>query len=247
VAKLQQMGIQVAMVTGDQPLVAQVIASECGIHDVHAGISPSGKTKIVTKMQEQGHSVAMVGDGINDSPALAQSDLGIALVSGTDIAMEAADMVLMRGDLTDVVAAVDLCRTIFRRIRYNFAWACIYNLMGVPFAMGIFLPWGLHLHPMMAGLLMAFSSVSVVASSLLLKMWKKPEIDGHGSSGYGGRGGSGSELLFGLGGMVQDVWDRVASSIGRSGDRRRGSSTGAGGYTRVGLLEDEEAEMDRFV
>ncbi|KAF9096980.1 hypothetical protein BGX23_010023 [Mortierella sp. AD031] len=242
VAKLQQMGIQVAMVTGDQPLVAQVIASECGIHDVHAGISPSGKTKIVTTMQQQGHSVAMIGDGINDSPALAQSDLGIALVSGTDIAMEAADMVLMRGDLTDVVAAVDLCRTIFRRIRYNFAWACIYNLLGVPFAMGIFLPWGLHLHPMMAGLLMAFSSVSVVASSLLLKMWKKPEIDGHSSS-YGGIGG----LLFGLGGLAQDLWRQLVA--GASGAGRRSSSGGrnTGGYTRVGLSEDEEAEMDRFV
>ncbi|KAF9907132.1 hypothetical protein EC991_011272 [Linnemannia zychae] len=248
VAKLQQMGIQVAMVTGDQPLVAQVIASECGIHEVHAGISPNGKTKIVTKMQEQGHSVAMIGDGINDSPALAQSDLGIALVSGTDIAMEAADMVLMRGDLTDVVAAVDLCRTIFRRIRYNFAWACIYNLMGVPFAMGIFLPWGFHLHPMMAGLLMAFSSVSVVASSLLLKMWRKPEVDGRRSSfAHGGRGGSGSGLLFGLGGLVQDVWGKLVSSVGSNGDRRRGSSAGTGGYTRVGLSEDEEAEMDRFV
>ncbi|KAK3816900.1 MAG: copper P-type ATPase CtaA [Linnemannia elongata] len=242
VAKLQQMGIQVAMVTGDQPLVAQVIASECGIHDVHAGISPSGKTKIVTKMQEQGHCVAMIGDGINDSPGLAQSDLGIALVSGTDIAMEAADMVLMRGDLTDVVAAVDLCRTIFRRIRYNFAWACIYNLLGVPFAMGIFLPWGLHLHPMMAGLLMAFSSVSVVASSLLLKMWKKPEIDGHSSSSYGRSNGV-FGLLFGLGGLVQDLWGRI---VANENGRRRGSSSGAGGYTRVGL-SDEEAEMDSFV
>ncbi|KAF9152801.1 hypothetical protein BG015_004666 [Linnemannia schmuckeri] len=227
VAKLQQMGIQVAMVTGDQPLVAQVIASECGIHDVHAGISPSGKTKIVTKMQEQGHSVAMIGDGINDSPALAQSDLGIALV--------------LRGDLTDVVAAVDLCRTIFRRIRYNFAWACIYNLLGVPFAMGIFLPWGLHLHPMMAGLLMAFSSVSVVASSLLLKMWKKPDIDGHSSS-YGRSNGI-FGLLFGLGGLIQDLWSRIVANE----NGRRRSSAGAGGYTRVGLSEDEEAEMDRFV
>ncbi|KAF9933895.1 hypothetical protein FBU30_004063 [Linnemannia zychae] len=250
VAKLQQMGIQVAMVTGDQPLVAQVIASECGIHDVHAGVSPNGKTKIVTKMQEQGHRVAMIGDGINDSPALAQSDLGIALVSGTDIAMEAADMVLMRGDLTDVVAAIHLCRTIFRRIRYNFAWACIYNLLGVPFAMGIFLPWGFHLHPMMAGFLMAFSSVSVVVSSLLLKLWKKPQIDGYASSSasmYSRRVGMdvlSFEWLFGLGGWVQDVWSRIV------GGNQRGSSLAGnrnvGGYTRVGLSEDE-AEMDRFV
>ncbi|KAF9426897.1 hypothetical protein BGZ94_005839 [Podila epigama] len=176
VARLQQMGINVAMVTGDQELVAKVIAAECGIDHVVAGVSPNGKKNAVSVMQKDGYCVAMVGDGINDSPALAQSDLGIALVSGSDIAMEAADMVLMRGDLTNVVGAVDLCRTIFRRIRLNFAWACVYNVLGVPFAMGIFLPWGYHLHPMLAGLLMAFSSVSVVASSLLLKLWRRPHV-----------------------------------------------------------------------
>ncbi|KAF9961318.1 hypothetical protein BGZ70_008325 [Mortierella alpina] len=235
VARLQQMGIQVAMVTGDQPLVAQVIASECGIHDVHAGVSPTGKTKIVSVMQGQGHSVAMIGDGINDSPALAQSDLGIALVSGSDIAMEAADMVLMRGDLTDVVAAVDLCRTIFRRIRYNFAWACIYNLLGVPFAMGIFLPWGYHLHPMMAGLLMAFSSVSVVFSSLLLKQWSKPRLDD--VSGAQGTVHGIQEWLCIKKGQLSRAWGNHFERSSLKG----GNS--AGGYMRVDLADYEEAEM----
>ncbi|KAG0263651.1 hypothetical protein DFQ27_001662, partial [Actinomortierella ambigua] len=236
VARLQQLGIQVAMVTGDQPVVAQVIASECGIHEVHAGVKPAGKSQIVQQLQAQGHMVAMVGDGINDSPALAQSDLGIALATGTDIAMEAADMVLMRGgDLTDVVAAIDLCRVIFRRIRLNFVWASIYNVIGVPLAMGVFLPWGYHLHPMLAGLMMASSSVSVVCSSLLLRLWRKP--------------------------MVADVTEEDKMRRMREKQRKKkealireswrvrfgGSSTrGSSQYVRVDSMSDEEAEMDEF-
>ncbi|KAI9272532.1 hypothetical protein BY458DRAFT_508532 [Sporodiniella umbellata] len=177
ISKLHAMGIQTAMVTGDHVLAAHCIARQLDMDEVYAGVTPSGKTEIVKQMQANGHGslVAMVGDGINDSPALAAADLGIALCSGTDIAMEAADVVLMKNDLTDVVAALDLCRTIFQRIRLNLIWASVYNLVGIPWAMGLFLPWGYRLHPMMAGMAMAASSTSVVVSSLMLR-WKMPTL-----------------------------------------------------------------------
>ncbi|KAF9152766.1 hypothetical protein BG015_004750 [Linnemannia schmuckeri] len=245
VARLQQMGIQVAMVTGDQPLVAQVIASECGIspQNVHAGVSPAGKTALVQRLQdEEGHIVAMIGDGINDSPALAQSDLGIALVSGTDIAMEAADMVLMRSDLTDVVAAIDLCRTIYRRIRYNFAWASIYNILGVPSAMGVLLPWGYHIHPMLAGLMMAVSSVSVVLSSLMLKQWKKPVVEDPTEKEKRER--LKEERLAERTAMMRAHWKRQLG--GGSSSTASSKSKSKGEYVRVGD-RDADLEMDQIV
>ncbi|KAK4227244.1 hypothetical protein QBC38DRAFT_478335 [Podospora fimiseda] len=178
IAVLTKMKVKTAMVTGDQRSTALAVASAVGIatEDVYAGVSPDQKQAIIKQLQEAGEIVAMVGDGINDSPALATADVGIAMASGTDVAMEAADVVLMRpNDLMDIPAALHLARTIFTRIKMNLLWACMYNAVGLPFAMGIFLPLGYHLHPMTAGAAMAASSVSVVVSSLFLKFWKRPD------------------------------------------------------------------------
>ncbi|KAF4461019.1 Cu2+-exporting ATPase [Fusarium albosuccineum] len=177
ISVLHQMGVKTAIVTGDQRSTALSVAAAVGISpdNVYAGVSPDQKQAILKQIQDQGEVVAMVGDGINDSPALATADVGIAMASGTDIAMEAADLVLMRpNDLMDIPAALNLTRYIFRRIKLNLAWACMYNLIGLPIAMGFFLPMGFYVHPMMAGFAMASSSVSVVVSSLMLKFWKRP-------------------------------------------------------------------------
>jgi Cu+-exporting ATPase len=178
IAALHRMGLKTSLITGDTRSTALSIASAVGIPSefVHASASPSDKQSIIASMQESGDRVAMVGDGINDSPALATASIGIALASGTDVAMEAADIVLMRpDDLLSVPASLSLSRAVFRRIKLNLMWACLYNVIGLPFAMGLFLPFGgFMLPPMAAGAAMAASSVSVVVSSLLLKFWKRP-------------------------------------------------------------------------
>ena len=179
ITALSRMNITVSLVTGDQHSTALDVASCVSIPrtNVHSGVSPDQKQKIIKDIQAGGTTVAMVGDGINDSPALATADVGIALSSGTDVAMEAADIVLMRPeDLLSVPAALHLSRTIFNRITLNLLWACLYNLIGLPFAMGVglVLPGHIMLPPMAAGAAMAASSVSVVGSSLLLKFWSRP-------------------------------------------------------------------------
>ncbi|KAG9313039.1 E1-E2 ATPase-domain-containing protein [Chiua virens] len=155
----------------------RMVAKQVGIRpeNVWANMSPKGKASLVTELMKKEGGVAMVGDGINDSPALVAATVGIALNSGTSVAIEAADIVLMRSDLLDVVAALHLSRSIFRTIRRNLAWACVYNVLGIPLAMGLLLPFGIYMHPMMAGAAMAFSSVSVVTSSLLLRRWRRPK------------------------------------------------------------------------
>lgn len=177
IAALHRMGVATSIVTGDQASTANHVASLLNIppQNVYAGILPSGKREIIEELQARGETVAMVGDGINDSPALATAHIGISLASGTDVAIEAADIVLMRPtELLDIPASLQLSRSIFKRIKMNLIWACVYNLIGLPIAMGFLLPWGISLPPMAAGAAMACSSVTVVVSSLLLKTWRRP-------------------------------------------------------------------------
>jgi Cu+-exporting ATPase len=176
VAALHALGLKVVMLTGDMRLTGEAIARQAGIDRVLAEILPDQKAAEVKRLQEGGRLVAMVGDGINDAPALAQADVGIAMGSGTDVAIEAADVTLIRGDLRGVVTAVLLSRRTIRIIKENLGWAFGYNLVLVPVAAGVLYPvWGILLSPILAGAAMALSSVSVVANSLRLKRFRGGE------------------------------------------------------------------------
>ncbi len=171
--RLHRAGLSVVMLTGDRQETAAALARETGIRDVHAELLPAGKVSVIETMQQQGRRVAMVGDGINDAPALARADVGIAMGGGTDIAIDAADLALLRPDLEAVADAVQLARSTMRITRQNLFWALIYNVVGIPIAAGVLYPWtGLLLSPILASAAMAMSSVSVVTNSLRLRRWR---------------------------------------------------------------------------
>jgi len=172
VAELRKLGLHVVLLTGDHERVAKSVARSIGIDHVVAGVLPDGKVDEVKRLQSGGHVVAMVGDGVNDAPALAQADLGVAIGSGTDVAIEASDVTLMRGDLRGVVQAVRLSRRTMRTMKQNLFWAFVYNVVGIPIAAGVLYPWfGILLSPILASAAMAFSSVSVVSNSLRLRRY----------------------------------------------------------------------------
>ena len=175
VADLKRMGVAVTMITGDNERTANAIAREIGIEDVHAGVLPEEKAREVKNLQERGEVVAFVGDGINDAPALAQADVGIAIGSGTDVAIESADIVLIRDDLVDAVAGIELSRKVMTRIKQNLFWAFAYNSALIPLAAGVlYIPFGITFQPELAALAMALSSVTVVSLSLMLKTYTPP-------------------------------------------------------------------------
>jgi Cu+-exporting ATPase len=170
VSKLKSRQARVVMLTGDRLATAEAIARVAGVDQVIAEVLPDGKVAAVKRLQEKGHIVAMVGDGLNDAPALAQADVGIAMASGTDIAADAADVTLMRSDLSGVVLALSLARRTMKTMKQNLFWAFIYNVVGIPVAAGVLYPaFGILLNPVIASAAMAFSSVSVVTNSLRLR------------------------------------------------------------------------------
>jgi len=173
IERLKRSGVETYMMTGDNERTARAIAAQVGVDNVIAEVMPQHKAGKVGQLKERGFTVAMVGDGINDSPALAAADVGIAIGSGTDIAIEAADVVLMKDDLNDVVNSINLSKATIRNIKQNLFWAFFYNTIGIPVAAGLFyVAFGLRLNPMIAGAAMAFSSVSVVTNALRLKKIK---------------------------------------------------------------------------
>lgn len=173
ISHLKEMGDKIIMLTGDNYKVAQTIADKLGIDEVLSEVLPKDKADKIKKLQEEGHVVAMVGDGINDAPALAQADLGIALGSGTDIAIETGDIILVKNKLMDVIEAIKISKYTMRKIKQNLFWAFFYNAAGIPIAAGaLFLLTGFLLNPMIAAIAMSFSSISVVLNSLLMKLYR---------------------------------------------------------------------------
>ncbi len=177
IASLKKMGLEIAMITGDNPRTAKAIAAKVGISRILAGVLPQDKAAEVKKLQSQGKTIAFIGDGINDAPALAQADVGIAIGSGTDVAIESGDIVLMKSDLKDAVAGIQLSQKVMSRIKQNLFWAFAYNTALIPLAAGLLTPFfGITFEPEFAGLAMAMSSVTVISLSLALKNYYPPAL-----------------------------------------------------------------------
>ena len=171
IAELKKMGIRVIMLTGDNKRTANAIGKQAGVDEVIAGVLPDGKEAVIRKLR-RGGSVAMVGDGINDAPALTRADVGIAIGAGADVAVDAADVVLVKSRLTDVLGAINLSRAALRKIHENLFWAFIYNIIGIPLAAGCFVGLGLTLNPMFGAAAMSLSSFCVVSNALRLNLFK---------------------------------------------------------------------------
>jgi len=169
-AELRGLGLRIVMLTGDNAATAKIVAARLGIDEVHADALPAQKHAVVSQLKAQGHRVAMAGDGTNDAPALAAADVGIAMGSGTDVALQSAGITLVKGDLRGVVRARRLSVSVMRNVRQNLVFAFAYNALGIPIAAGLLYPFfGLLLSPMLAGAAMAFSSVSVIGNALRLR------------------------------------------------------------------------------
>ena len=170
VKELKRLGIEVVMITGDHPKVAEAVGKELGIDRLFAGVVPEDKASYVKKLQDEGKFVAMVGDGVNDAPALAQANIGIAIGAGTDVAIETGNIVLMKSDPYDIVAAIRLSKATVVKMKQNLFWAAIYNLLAIPVAAGVFYPsFGLLLRPEISALLMSASSIIVAVNAVSLK------------------------------------------------------------------------------
>ena len=174
IENLKAQGLEVAMITGDAQATAQAVAAETGISRVLAEVLPEGKADAVTGLQQGGRSVAFVGDGINDAPALAKADVGVAIGTGTDVAVETADVILMSGDLRGVPNAIALSRATLRNIKMNLFWAFAYNVVLIPVAAGALSRWGLNLSPVLAAAAMGLSSVFVLTNALRLRGFQPP-------------------------------------------------------------------------